>query len=150
MVAESAISWGEAVLPTAISTVAGGRLFYRGRDAVALAARASLEETAALLWNVSAFPLSPRMLSVRAELSPVEAALSMLAAAAHNSDPTQGRARASLVAEAAVLLRATAALGADLADGGGRRGFARGWNCSAHCRAICVALVVLADHGLSA
>src|SRR5215213_6631406 len=37
VVAESAISWGEAVLATAISTVADGRLFYRGRDAVALA-----------------------------------------------------------------------------------------------------------------
>src|SRR5262245_8605089 len=36
-VAEHAISWGEGVLPTAISTVSGGRLFYRGRDAVRLA-----------------------------------------------------------------------------------------------------------------
>src|SRR6476660_6139503 len=52
VVAESAISWGEAILPTAISTVAGGRLFYRGRDAVELAATVSLEDTAALLWGV--------------------------------------------------------------------------------------------------
>ena len=39
---------------------------------------------------------------------PVEAALSMLATAAHASDPTQGRAKASLVAEAALLLRSVA------------------------------------------
>src|SRR3954463_14679689 len=40
-VAENAISWGEAVMPTAISTVSGGRLFYRGRDAIRLAGRAT-------------------------------------------------------------------------------------------------------------
>jgi citrate synthase len=152
-VAESAISWGEAVLPTAISTVAGGRLFYRGRDAATLASHASLEETAALLWSVPEFPRSSQMLPVRPELPPVEAALSMLAVTAHNSDPTQGRAKASLVAEAAALLRRlAAALGADLADGVSiAAGFARGWNCDAHAaEAIRVALVLLADHELNA
>ncbi len=80
MVAESAISWGEAVLPTAISTVAAGRLFYRGRDAVTLASHASLEEAAALLWDVPEFPQLSQMLPFRTDLPPVEAALSMLAA----------------------------------------------------------------------
>ena len=32
-VAAGAIAWGEPVLASAITTVAGGRLFYRGRDA---------------------------------------------------------------------------------------------------------------------
>ncbi|MCH1932341.1 citrate synthase, partial [Shewanella sp. A25] len=32
-VAAGAISWGEPVLASAITTVAGGRLYYRGRDA---------------------------------------------------------------------------------------------------------------------
>jgi citrate synthase len=153
MVAERAISWGEAVLPTAISTVAGGRLFYRGRDAVALASHASLEDAAALLWNVPEFPRSSQMLPVRPELPPVEAALSMLAATAHHSDPTQGRARASLAAEAAALLRRlAAALGADLADGISiAAGFARRWNCGAHAgEAIRAALVLTADHELNA
>jgi len=36
-VAAEAISWGDPVLPSAISTVARGRLWYRGEDAVALA-----------------------------------------------------------------------------------------------------------------
>jgi citrate synthase len=153
IVAESAISWGEAVLPTAISTVAGGRLFYRGRDAATFASHASLEETAALLWDVPAFPQPAQMLAFRPDMPPVEAALSMLAVAACGSDPTQGRSRASLVAEAGALLRRLAAtLGADLADGGSvAAGFARGWNCQAPvAEAIRVALVLLADHELNA
>src|SRR4051812_9274517 len=35
-VAAEAIAWGEPVLPSAVSTVLEGRLYYRGRDAVAL------------------------------------------------------------------------------------------------------------------
>ena len=92
-IAESAISWGEAVLPTAISTVAGGRLFYRGRDAVRLASQATLEEAAALLWNVPDLPPQAGLLPFRPDAMPVEAALSMLAIAAHASDPTLGRAQ---------------------------------------------------------
>lgn len=50
-VASEAISWGEPVLPSAISTVAGGRLYYRGRDAAELAETATLEDVAPLLWG---------------------------------------------------------------------------------------------------
>ncbi|TIU02960.1 MAG: citrate synthase, partial [Mesorhizobium sp.] len=49
-IAESAIAWGEPAITTAISTVLHGRLVYRGKDAVALAATATLEEAASLLW----------------------------------------------------------------------------------------------------
>src|SRR5579872_3740984 len=41
-VAAEAIRWGEPVLVSGISTVAQGRLWYRGRDAVALASAATL------------------------------------------------------------------------------------------------------------
>lgn len=51
IVASEAISWGDPVLPSAISTVRGGRLYYRGVDAVALADTASLEDVATLLWD---------------------------------------------------------------------------------------------------
>jgi citrate synthase len=152
-IAESAISWGEAVLPTAISTVAGERLFYRGRDAVMLASQASLEETAALLWNAPALPPQTELLAFRRDAMPVEAALTMLATAAHASDPTQGRAKGSLVAEAALLLRSVAAsLGAELADGDPiADGFARAWGCNAEAgKAIRTALVLMADHELNA
>src|SRR3954471_20773616 len=42
-VAAGAISWGEPVLASSITTVAGGRLFYRGRDAIRLAHSETLE-----------------------------------------------------------------------------------------------------------
>lgn len=44
------IHWGGPVLESGITLIDGGRFYYRGRDAVTLAERASLEETAALLW----------------------------------------------------------------------------------------------------
>jgi citrate synthase len=51
IVSSEAMQYGDPVLPSAISTVADGRLFYRGRDATALADSASLEDIAALLWE---------------------------------------------------------------------------------------------------
>src|SRR5579885_830064 len=49
-VAAGAIEWGDPILPSAISTVANGRLWYRGEDAAALAQTRTLEEVACLLW----------------------------------------------------------------------------------------------------
>lgn len=51
VIAAQAIEWGDPVLPSAISTVVDGRLWYRGRDAVELSRTASLEDAAALLWE---------------------------------------------------------------------------------------------------
>src|SRR5579859_6505510 len=51
-VASEAISWGDPVLASSISTVAEGRLWYRGRDAIALSHTATLEEVAAILWEI--------------------------------------------------------------------------------------------------
>jgi citrate synthase len=55
-VAASTISWGEPILASAITRIEGGRLEYRGNDAIALAETATLEEVAALLWQVDALP----------------------------------------------------------------------------------------------
>src|SRR5271169_571 len=55
-VAASTISWGEPILVSAITRIEGGRLEYRGRDAIALAATATLEDVAALLWQVESLP----------------------------------------------------------------------------------------------
>jgi citrate synthase len=52
-VAAAAIQ-GDPLLPSAVSTVAEGRLYYRGRDAVVLAETLSLEELAGVLWGVAA------------------------------------------------------------------------------------------------
>src|SRR5215468_3228761 len=57
-VAASTISWGEPILTSAITRIEGGRLEYRGQDAVALSASATLEDVAALLWQVQGLPRS--------------------------------------------------------------------------------------------
>lgn len=49
--AEHALRWGVPVLESAITLIAGGKLFYRGHDAAELARTRSLEEVAALLWT---------------------------------------------------------------------------------------------------
>lgn len=41
----------EPSIPTAISTFARGRLYYRGKDVIAFAENATLEDTARLLWG---------------------------------------------------------------------------------------------------
>lgn len=49
--AATALNWGAPILPTAISRIDGSRLFYRGHDACELAASATLDELAMLLWR---------------------------------------------------------------------------------------------------
>jgi citrate synthase len=55
-VAASTISWGEPILVSAITRIEGGRLEYRGTDAIALSETATLEDVATLLWQVDALP----------------------------------------------------------------------------------------------
>ena len=48
---ERSLAWGTPVVESAICLIDRGRLFYRGRDAIALAETAGFEEVAALLWT---------------------------------------------------------------------------------------------------
>ncbi len=57
-VAASTISWGEPILVSSITRIEGGRLEYRGRDVIAFSATATLEDVAALLWQVESLPRS--------------------------------------------------------------------------------------------
>jgi citrate synthase len=50
-VALASLDFGWPVLPTSISTIKDGALFYRGRDAIALSRDTDLETIAALLWD---------------------------------------------------------------------------------------------------
>jgi len=58
-IAAEAIEWGDPVLPSSISTVVDGRHWYRGQDAIALAASAALEDIAALLWQTEPLTFTP-------------------------------------------------------------------------------------------
>ncbi|RAH95328.1 excisionase [Acuticoccus sediminis] len=58
-IARATLDWGVPVLETSITRIEAGALSYRGRDALALAATATWEEVAALLWQMplaSVFP----------------------------------------------------------------------------------------------
>lgn len=52
-VAEGALDWGMPVMESGIASISDGKLYYRGRDAVALASCGSIEEVAALIWTGS-------------------------------------------------------------------------------------------------
>lgn len=176
--AAEAVSWGSPILSSAISTVAHGRLWYRGRDAVQLAEQATLEEVAALLWH-SAVPVAfdatgPDRVPIAAGTS-FQAAYELLAWQAGRAAPTYGRAIPSLHAEAAQLL-AKLAHGvleairrrARTADSSSRRSrppvrsasrdrigalhsrLALAWSRPAAADLIRRALVLLADHELNA
>jgi citrate synthase len=50
-VAAHAMQWGLPVLESSITLIAGGKLFYRGHDAVELARTRSVEDVASLIWT---------------------------------------------------------------------------------------------------
>lgn len=49
--AEKSLYWGSPTLPSGLTLIEGGRLFYRGLDVMKLAESSNLEEVAALLWT---------------------------------------------------------------------------------------------------
>ncbi|WP_087725955.1 citrate synthase family protein [Pandoraea sp. PE-S2T-3] len=50
-VAKAALDWGTPVLESAITLIEDGRCYYRGRDALTMAQTATVEATAAWLWQ---------------------------------------------------------------------------------------------------
>jgi citrate synthase len=61
--AEGALDFGAPVLDSALTRIADGSFAYRGKDAIKLASRASLEDVACLLWNTRpAIAFGPRNL----------------------------------------------------------------------------------------
>ncbi|KQV62064.1 MULTISPECIES: citrate synthase family protein [unclassified Caulobacter] len=152
-VAAEAIAWGEPVLPSAITTVAGGRLWYRGQNAAELAKAASLEEVARLLRGGHGAALK----SVRrAEPPPADSARGRLfltlAGRAGREPPARGRAPLALAMEAADLLEAVvdAATG-QTGEGLAHARFAAAWGLdAAGADLVRRTLVLLADHELNA
>ncbi|MGZ5986098.1 MAG: citrate/2-methylcitrate synthase, partial [Caulobacteraceae bacterium] len=146
-IATQAISYGEPVLDSAISTVSRGRLFYRGRDATALADTATLEEVAALLWDAASPLESP---SAPAPDGPMQArAFAALAARTAVDPPAAGRAQGVLERDGA---RVLAALAAAVSGRGGAEAahlrLAGAWKVDPDLARR--ALVLLADHELNA
>lgn len=100
-------SRGEAALDSAITTVSGGRLLFRGEDAGAWARTATFEQTARLLWGCGDSDpfadLRPRV-DVVFPGGPRARLFACLARRAEEDGPSAGRGAASLRREAAAIL----------------------------------------------
>ena len=155
-VASEAIQWGEPVLASGVSTVAGGRLLYRGQDACELAGRATLEEVAGVLWESTATRFAAATAAAAPTpkgAAPLQAGLVALASRAATDLPSRGRSRAVLQAEAADVIGtlADALLGATPSRAMPMHlRMASAWRRPRAADDLRRALVLLADHELNA
>lgn len=152
-VAASTTNWGEPILRSSLTRIADGTFQYRGHDAVALSATATLEEVAGLLWGqpVQSVPAWP---NASGGSSPIECCLRAVAEVAAHSD--WAAQRAHVVATAARLLglvaqAASGAPGPTNAGDGLHTRMAASWGLdAAGADRIRRALVLCADHELNA
>ncbi len=152
-VAAHAMNWGEPVLASAITTVRGGRLYYRGQDAVRLAETETFEAVARLLRGGSGNPAPrrgreapPPGPGLRGRLFDALAGRAALDAAALRRGPE------SLADEAATLLDVvTDAVCGDVGGGAIHERLGRAWRLGPRgTDLIRRTLVLLADHELNA
>jgi citrate synthase len=161
-VVEGALHWGTPVMESAITLITDDGVYYRGRDVVALAARSTIEEVAALIWTGDAsrgdelFPSEPPGLPSRIRaalgggLPPIEA-FQVLLAWAGAEDPAAYDLRPAAVARTgARILRLMANVVAGEEARGIAETLARGWRPDdPETRALLdSALVLCADHEL--
>ncbi len=157
-VAAEAIAWGEPVLASAITTVAGGKLYYRGQDAAVLAQDHTLEQTARLLCGGHGAALKgPRVAAVVPGDTARARLFNALAQRAGTEPPARGRTRLALALEVAGLLDAVVDAAAGEASQGlthqglAHQRLARAWGVdAAGAELLRRALVLLADHELNA
>lgn len=149
VVAAETIRWGEPVLPTTISSIAGGRLSYRGRNAIELAATATLEEIAALLWQTPAAVDIPAN-DPGSGQSRLATTFTLLAGRIEADLPALGRRHAILKAEAAEVLATVAAgLAPSRKNGLLHDRLAQGWGRPEASEPIRRCLVLTAEHELN-
>lgn len=162
--AKTALDWGAPVLDSAITYIGPEGLYYRGRDACALAATASLESVATLLWDIDALnPFSAPIPAAATEaygnvfehlrpLRPLErcqALLPFIAASDPGAVATRGPGAANT---AALILRAVSAAlaGVPLTDRPIAKVFADGWGLDSTGRHLLrSAMILCADHELN-
>jgi citrate synthase len=151
-VAAAAIAFGDPVLASGISTVAHGRLYYRGRDAVRLAGTETLEATARLLrgGHGAALKGMDRAPSQGADFR--ARAFAALGSRAAVDLPMLGRNPLALAAEAGGLLQVLVDAGVgDVGEGLAHVRLARAWNVGEGAADLIRRILVLAaDHELNA
>lgn len=149
-VAAEAIQWGEPMLPSTISTIVNGRLYYRQEDAERWSAHATLEETAALLWDGGPVVVHDGV-AVGGTSSRISDVFVHLAARAAVDLPALGRSPSALAAEAADVLATVAAALAPGAHEGRpiHERLALGWQRPDAADVLRRALVLAAEHELN-
>ncbi|UVE67847.1 citrate synthase family protein [Burkholderia pyrrocinia] len=154
--AASTIFGAEPCIYSGITTFSMGRAWYRGRDSIELADTATLEETAALLWQATA-PVSFDAPAIA--LPPGErdrqCAFTMLATLAAHGHSTLGRLNSALHIEAGQLVAIVSrAFGAHDDAGVSPRcthqRLAAGWGLDSHgADLLRRAMVLVADHEIT-
>lgn len=145
-VAEETVKWGDPIFPSALSTIVGGRLYYRGQDVVALSRVARLEDMATLLWDgdwQGAFE------PARRPAGGIPAAFAALAERAGQDVPTYGRSVQALRPEAGSILMTVAAALTGPTVGALHERLAQLFERPAAQDLLRRALVLLADHELN-
>lgn len=157
-VAANTLFGSEPSIPTALCAFFKGRPYYRGRDVVALARTASLEDVARLLWDTReavdfSSPGAPakRSGARRGDAPGRVAAFTALAGLAAVGHSTRGRLTRVLHTEAQGLVGTLAdAFGARPGPEALHRRFAQGWNQPpAVAELLRTAMVLLVDHELT-
>ena len=158
-VVEDALHWGTPVMESAITLIEDDGLYYRGRDAVALAAGSDVEEVAALIWtgDPARAPelFSPELpLRIRAALGdglPAVEAFQVSLSLAGAEDPAAYDLRPAAVARTgARILRLMAGVVAGTAYPSVAETLGRGWRLRDP-QAVALldsALILCADHEL--
>lgn len=146
-VAAETIDWGEPVLQTAISTVADGRLLYRGEDAAGFAEARTLEDVAALLWPS---PERPDFSAEDGKQGGMVGAYKAVAALVAHAMPTTGRKPSVLLVDGTEVVSALACALAGPGQEPVHERLARGWQRPEAADALRRALVLLAEHELNA
>jgi citrate synthase len=117
-IAAATLDFGLPALTSGITLIDGERLYFRGRDAAQLAAHASLEETAQLLWDCSEDPFhvmpqvsrsATSLIAALAEAFPIDRCMAALPIAGVGTAMTWQRDRPRLRDDGALLLRLMAA-----------------------------------------
>jgi citrate synthase len=165
---ENALHWGTPVLESAITLIADGRLYYRGRDAVVLSKNHTLEQVAELIWTgrlpegesaifdsmSDALALYSRVVNtLSGELAPVEN-FGVSLQLAGPGDTMAYDLRPTVVARTgARILRllAATAVGGGSAETGVARTLQQGWmpNEPQAATLLDAALILCADHELN-
>jgi citrate synthase len=164
-IAKATLDWGLPILQSRLTLIDRGRLYYRGEDAVSLAATAEVEYVAALLWGLPAreafgetAPTTREdlraVLLQEVDQRPQDGLIARLALATRDDDTAEWREdRSELAAGCGALVRMLAAcvLGAAPSAAPIHRQCASAWRLDERdADLVRSALILCADHELNA